>query len=153
MFTLDIDLSEYNRASTRYLSTLSAGAQRATRDAAASSQARIASGAYWTNRTGKTGRSFRIDADPEALGATLVSNSKVARFLESGTRPHVITPRRKDALRFVPAGGGAVFARSVNHPGTKPRNYLAAEASASDAPLTAAVERAADAAASASGLD
>ena len=78
----------------------------------------------------------------------------MARFLESGTRPHVITPRRKEALRFVPAGGGgAVFAKSVNHPGTKPRNYLAAEASASDAPLTAAVERAADAAASASGLD
>lgn len=153
MFTLDIDLAEYNRASVRYLSTLSAGAQRATRDAAAASQARIVAGAYWTNRTGKTARSFRVDADPEALGATLVSTSKVARFLESGTRPHVITPRRKDALRFVPAGGGVAFARSVNHPGTKPRNYLAAEVAASDAPLTAAVERAADAAASASGLD
>ncbi len=38
--------------------------------------------------------------------------------LEKGTKPHVITPRRRRALRFV-VGGREVFARRVNHPGTR----------------------------------
>lgn len=41
-----------------------------------------------------------------------------APHVEEGTRPHVIRPRKKRALRF-PAGGREVFARQVQHPGTK----------------------------------
>lgn len=153
MLVIEIDDTALRRAATVYLSTLSGEAQKATRATAEQSREHIASGAYWTNRTGKTGQSFRVTQDAEGLGATLSSGAKVARFLESGTPPHTIRPRRKDALRFVPAGGGVVFARVVKHPGTKPRHYVAAEATRAEPTLHAAVERAATEAATRSGLD
>lgn len=48
-----------------------------------------------------------------------------ARFVEFGTKPHVILPRRKRALRWrIPGGRGFRFARRVQHPGTKPQPYM-----------------------------
>lgn len=44
-------------------------------------------------------------------------------YQEYGTRPHVITPKRARALRFV-SGGQVVFARRVNHPGTKATRFI-----------------------------
>lgn len=46
-----------------------------------------------------------------------------AQYVSSGTRPHVILPKRGKALRFVVAGK-VVFARRVNHPGTRANPYL-----------------------------
>jgi hypothetical protein len=46
-----------------------------------------------------------------------------ANAIESGARPHVIRPRLRKALRFM-AGGKAVFARRVNHPGNRPYKFL-----------------------------
>jgi hypothetical protein len=40
-----------------------------------------------------------------------------------GTGAHVIRPRRRKALRFV-SGGQIVFARKVQHPGTKANRFL-----------------------------
>lgn len=48
--------------------------------------------------------------------------------VELGTRPHEIRPRFRQALRFPagPSGGaGWIFARKVNHPGTRPRLFMA----------------------------
>ena len=42
-----------------------------------------------------------------------------APYVEYGTRPHVIYPRRARALRFE-VRGKTVFARYVRHPGTRP---------------------------------
>lgn len=153
MLEVDLDMRSLLAGLTRFLSDLSAGSQKATRQTAEQARERIASGAYWTNRTGKVGKSFVVSQDPEGLGAVLRSGNKVARFLEAGTKPHVITAKRRDALRFVAAGGGVVFRRTVKHPGTKPLNYIAAEAERSEPALLSAVERAADAAVSSSGLD
>lgn len=59
-----------------------------------------------------------------------------AVFLERGTRPHIIRPRKGKFLRFAPKGSpvrlsGApkvgsevVFARKVNHPGTKAYPFM-----------------------------
>lgn len=47
-----------------------------------------------------------------------------ARFHHDGTRPHQIRPVRAKMLRFTVAGGQVVFARVVNHPGTKANPYL-----------------------------
>ena len=44
--------------------------------------------------------------------------------VHNGTRPHVILPRRGQYLRFQ-VGGRTVYARRVNHPGTRPRPFLA----------------------------
>ena len=46
-----------------------------------------------------------------------------ALYVTGGTRPHVIRPRRAQALRFT-VGGRVVYARVVMHPGTKPNDFL-----------------------------
>lgn len=44
-------------------------------------------------------------------------------FLFKGTRHHIITARNAKALTWY-SGGRQVFARSVQHPGTKPDSFL-----------------------------
>ena len=45
-------------------------------------------------------------------------------FLEQGTKPHLIRPREKKALRFN-AGGSEIFAKLVRHPGsTKHKGFI-----------------------------
>lgn len=44
------------------------------------------------------------------------------QFVRGGTRPHKIRAVRAKALRFE-IGGMIVFAKEVNHPGTKPNPY------------------------------
>lgn len=51
------------------------------------------------------------------------TNVEYAPYVHDGTRPHVIRPRRRQALRFR-AGGRTVFATVVNHPGTRARPFL-----------------------------
>ncbi len=46
-----------------------------------------------------------------------------ARFLENGTRPHLIVASGR-AIRFV-VNGTAIFRKWVKHPGTKPRPFMA----------------------------
>ena len=55
MLVIEVDDADLRRAATVYLSTLSGEAQKATRATAEDAREHIASGAYWTNRTGKTG--------------------------------------------------------------------------------------------------
>jgi hypothetical protein len=46
-----------------------------------------------------------------------------ALYQSQGTRPHIIQAKRGKSLRFIVAGR-TVFARRVNHPGTRPNPYL-----------------------------
>lgn len=48
---------------------------------------------------------------------------KYALAHHEGTRPHIITPKRAEVLRFS-SRGRIVYARSVRHPGTRPNKYL-----------------------------
>lgn len=52
------------------------------------------------------------------------SDHPIAELHAKGTRPHVILPRNARALRFTVAGGDVVFAKRVNHPGTRANPYL-----------------------------
>lgn len=151
MIDVDIDLAQYRADAARFLSAASQGAQKATADEAEATRLRIVSGAYWTNRTGRLAQSFRVEPGVEALSATLVSGSKVARFLLNGTRPHVITPRRRDALAFV-VNGARVVTRRVNHPGTQPRPFTTAEATRAEPLLAERVDAATTSAAEQTGL-
>ena len=47
-----------------------------------------------------------------------------ARFVESGTQPHDIRPKRATTLRFTVAGQ-VFFRRLVHHPGTAERPFMA----------------------------
>lgn len=51
---------------------------------------------------------------------------KRAKWHHDGTKPHVILPRKAKVLRFPKSKGSSVyiFAKKVNHPGTKPNPYL-----------------------------
>jgi hypothetical protein len=51
------------------------------------------------------------------------SNAKYAPYLEFGTRPHIINPVRRKALRFL-YKGKIVFAKKVHHLGTKPSPFF-----------------------------
>lgn len=81
-------------------------------------------------KTGFLLMSFRFKVGE--LSARWFPTAAYAPYVEFGTRPHVITAKRKAAL-FWPGAKHPV--RSVNHPGTKPNPYMAsiAENSTEDA--------------------
>ncbi len=62
---------------------------------------------------------------PSPLGL-VVSDHPASIFVINGTRAHKIRPKKPGGvLVFTPKGGsGKVFARVVNHPGTKPNDFL-----------------------------
>lgn len=69
-----------------------------------------------------------IAADPIVQTGFNVTGSVTSRanysvFVHNGTDPHIIRPRNARALRFT-SGGQVVFARYVNHPGTRARPFL-----------------------------
>lgn len=68
-------------------------------------------------RLGKT-----VASEVRADGFSIGSPSKVALFVEAGTVRHVIEASGK-ALRFQ-LQGRTVFARRVQHPGTKPHPFI-----------------------------
>lgn len=87
-------------------------------------------------KTGNLGRS--IQEDPlQVVGMTVrtgvTATADYAAMVHDGTRPHIIRPRSTGmgphpegapgALKFQ-IGGRTIFARSVRHPGTKPRPFL-----------------------------
>jgi hypothetical protein len=54
---------------------------------------------------------------------TVGTNVDYAPYVHDGTRPHVIRPRNASVLRFQ-VDGRTVYARVVNHPGTRARPFL-----------------------------
>lgn len=148
---IDIDDGEVRRKGTSFLSTLSLATQAAVRAEAEATRSRIVGGTYWQGRTGKTAQSFRVESGLESLGATLISGRAVARFLNDGTKAHVITPRRRGVLHFT-SNGRSIFARRVQHPGTKPKHFEQIEAAAAEPRAAAGVDRAAEQAAERAGL-
>lgn len=54
---------------------------------------------------------------------TVGSDVEYAGFVNDGTRPHQIRPVNASVLRFR-VGSRWVYARVVNHPGTRPRPFL-----------------------------
>lgn len=56
--------------------------------------------------------------------ATVGSTSKIAGYLEYGTRPHVIEPTSVDGVLAFRIGGRLIFAKRVFHPGTRPIHWI-----------------------------
>ncbi len=77
--------------------------------------------------TGKLAQSIvedPIESDnPFRVTGSVTSTAPYSAFVHQGTQPHIIRPRNASALRFT-MNGATVFAKSVNHPGTKPRPFL-----------------------------
>jgi len=47
-----------------------------------------------------------------------------ARFLEEGTQPHAIRPKSPSGVLSFDVGGKQVFAKYVNHPGTRAYRFM-----------------------------
>lgn len=71
--------------------------------------------------TGRYLRGWHYRVEQNVLHIRNRSNHAV--YIEGGTRPHVIEPRRRRALRFV-IGGTLRFAKKVFHPGTRAYRVL-----------------------------
>ena len=53
----------------------------------------------------------------------IIANKPYASFVNFGTRPHVIYPKKSKLLHFK-INGKDVYAKYVNHPGTKPYPFF-----------------------------
>lgn len=66
-----------------------------------------------------------VYADISSPARTARDNAPYGLFMEVGTRPHIIRPKRPDGwLRWWDGAGRVHFARVVHHPGTRPYAYL-----------------------------
>jgi hypothetical protein len=120
-----IDLRPVRAAHSRFLSQHRAAVSTEMRLAAEAGVAEVQRKPGFKRRTGATqaatsGKVIRTRSG----GVVRLRNPKPhARTLEGGSRAHVIRARRAKALRFS-SNGRLVFAKSVQHPGTKPYRFL-----------------------------
>lgn len=64
-----------------------------------------------------------VERGPSGPSATIRVQHHAVGYIINGTPPHQIRPRTRQTLRFT-VGGRVVFAKLVNHPGTKPDDFL-----------------------------
>ncbi len=57
-------------------------------------------------------------------GFTTYPDVYYAKYVEEGTKPHTILPRHTQALRWFGPWGAPIFAKRVEHPGTKPTHFI-----------------------------
>ena len=74
------------------------------------------------DRTGELRGTLDI-IDTGAWSKRLIAPAKYAKYVNDGTKPHVILPKNGGFLRFVIAGR-VIFAKKVNHPGTAKRPFM-----------------------------
>lgn len=76
------------------------------------------------NQTGNLRRSIFKEVRGAEYGRVYVSSdAPYAEGVEKGTKPHVIRPKNGKHLVFK-AGGKTIFAKKVNHPGSKPYPFM-----------------------------
>jgi bacteriophage HK97-gp10 putative tail-component len=129
MLRFTMDLGPLSRALRELDQNLDSAMAAALHDTASMVANEARSNHAYTDRTGKLSRS--IHAQPvdgtftgRNLTVDVVADTPYARFVEDGTTAHMIVPRKAKALRWYARNGRAVFARKVQHPGTKPVYYL-----------------------------
>ena len=71
--------------------------------------------------TGRLKQSIQVRVSGKRI--TVGPDTPYAEYVEFGTAPHVIKPKKSNVLAFQ-AGGRTVIVRSVNHPGTKAQPFV-----------------------------
>lgn len=72
-------------------------------------------------RTGRLRRSFRVRASQRRAQ---VRAHFTAYFIDAGTKPHVVQPRKAQMLAWR-NGGQTIFAKKTKHPGMRARPFRA----------------------------
>ena len=99
---------------------------RAVKASAVHVQDRAQDNHKFKSRTGDLERSVDVRFSVGGAVGEVFLNMGIAShgpFVHQGTRPHEIFPKHRTMLRFT-AGGRFVFAKKVNHPGTKKDAFL-----------------------------
>ncbi len=101
------------------------GVRQLLQDIFRRSQERV-SGPVLKVRTGHLRRSafLTVEATPTGAAGVVGYRAIYAKWQEQGTRPYTIRARNRRALRFMGRDGEPVFAKSVRHPGLRPRPFL-----------------------------
>lgn len=78
-------------------------------------------------RTGRLrqGIGSRLEPSAGSMWVVIYGTASYLPYVLGGTGPHVIAARNAKALRWIANNGhgGVMFAKSVQHPGTKPNNF------------------------------
>jgi len=78
-------------------------------------------------KTGKLKSSISVGERSAGRNGTAIevsANTLYALYVNQGTKPHVIMPKKARMLRFPTKAGDIVFANKVNHPGTKAHPFM-----------------------------
>ncbi len=80
------------------------------------------------------------DWRPEGeMGAVVFVQAPHAVYVEEGTKPHIIRPHRRKALKIPnPSGGGYLIRAKVRHPGTSAQPFFFADFPARQSRMLAA---------------
>lgn len=65
-----------------------------------------------------------IDSRETPFGFTVFPRAEYAKFVDQGTAAHIILPKTAKALRWYNILGAPIFAKKVEHPGTKPTFFV-----------------------------
>jgi hypothetical protein len=82
----------------------------------------IDAGRAFTPRTGNLQRSITWYMSPDN-SARIIAQADYAKWVELGTKPHTILPKRRKALK-IPTPEGYIFRKKVSHPGSKPYPFF-----------------------------
>jgi hypothetical protein len=114
----------------------------------------VAKGGQFFDRTGDLRDQIRYTlqglASEDTLLGTLGAYTLYASYVENGTEPHEIRAKNRKALKIPAKGGGFYFAKSVQHPGSKPVRFMLAAVESID--MSTILDHALDRAAQKAGL-
>lgn len=126
MLHVSVDLSSFRQQARRTVDALQDAALHAPRVAAQEGAAEAQKVGQFKDRTGRlrSGIVARfVRGSESSVTWQILSRAPYSKFVEQGTRPHVILPRNAKALRFV-INGQVIFAKKVNHPGSRPYPFM-----------------------------
>jgi hypothetical protein len=82
----------------------------------------IDAGRAFRPRTGNLQRSITWYMNTDT-SARIIAQADYAKYVEFGTKPHAILPKRRKALK-IPTPEGYIFRKKVSHPGSKPYPFF-----------------------------
>lgn len=143
MYDLEVDLSDVRRACVEGQAQRVLSSHRAVEVAAVEGVTQAKARRRYKDRTGgltakALGRA--VEATPQGGLAEMTWDAPYASFVDEGTRPHEIRPKRRTFLRFSIGGGPPIFARVVRHPGTRAAAFTGDAETAAERALTREVE-------------
>lgn len=118
---LDLAIDAFRRAPAVVQATLGS----AVMDAAEIIRDEAQSRHRYTSRTSAIERSVTVRRSGATSAEVFLDRAiaPYAGYVHEGTRPHLIAPTRRSALRWTTPQGFA-FARRAQHPGTRPDQFL-----------------------------